>query len=123
MDWLYVGLGSAGGGMLRYWLGALMTARTGEAFWGILGINVSGSFALGLLLGWLGDGSARSPLVPLLGTGVLGGYTTFSTFSVQALQLLQQGRTGMAAFYVAASVVGGVAAAWAGYALGRALGA
>lgn len=121
MDYLYVGLGSAGGGMLRYWLGALMTARTGEAFWGILLINVTGSFALGLLLGWLGEAGAKSALIPLVGTGILGGYTTFSTFSVQALQLLQAGRTGMAIAYVGLSVLGGVGAAWAGWALGKAL--
>ncbi|MBS0657695.1 MAG: CrcB family protein [Verrucomicrobia bacterium] len=122
MEYLYVGLGSAAGGLLRFWLAALVTARTGEAIWGILLINVTGSFCLGLLFGLLGEAAPRSPLVPLLGTGVLGGYTTFSTFSYQALQLLQQDRGGTAAIYVGVSVLGGLAAAWAGYLAGRALG-
>lgn len=122
MEYLYVGLGSAAGGLLRFWLAALVTARTGEAIWGILLINVTGSFCLGLLFGLLGEAAPRSPLVPLLGTGVLGGYTTFSTFSCQALQLLQQDRGGTAAIYVGVSVLGGLAAAWAGYLAGRALG-
>lgn len=122
MEYLYVGVGSAAGGLLRFWLAALLTARTGEAVWGILLINVTGSFCLGLLFGVLGEAAPRSALVPLIGTGLLGGYTTFSTFSFQTLQLLQQGRAGTAATYVGLSVLGGLAAAWLGYLAGRALG-
>jgi len=122
MEYLYVGVGSAAGGLLRFWLAALLTARTGDAIWGILLINVTGSFCLGLLFGVLGEAAARSALIPLIGTGLLGGYTTFSTFSFQTLQLVQQGRGGTAATYVGISVVGGLAAAWLGYLAGRALG-
>jgi CrcB protein len=77
---------------------------------------------LGLLLAAL---FARYPdsrwLRPFLGTGVLGGYTTFSTFSVDVVQLADAGRTALAAGYVVVSVAGGVLAAAAGVRLGRAV--
>lgn len=75
-----------------------------------LGVNISGSFAMGLLAGWLarhGQGAEDARL--LLGVGVLGGFTTFSAFSLEAVQLFQRGEAGMAALYVVLSITGGIA--------------
>lgn len=88
-----------------------------------LAINLSGSFALGLLLRSLAlrgpDHGQRRALRLGLGTGVLGGYTTFSTFAVQGVSLAEQGHLLVAASYLALSVAGGFAAAWAGTALAK----
>ena len=83
-------------------------------------INVVGSFALGLLVTW---GAARwsYDIASALGVGFLGAFTTFSTFTVDAKLLTDDGRAGVALVYVAASVGIGLVAAFAGVALGRAI--
>jgi fluoride exporter len=83
-------------------------------------INLGGSFLLGLLVagGWFSRDVREG-----IGVGLLGGFTTFSTFSVQIVMESDAGETGTAALYLIASVIGGIAAAAAGYALGRRLGA
>jgi CrcB protein len=112
MTALLVGLAGAFGALARYGLG---TAVAGA--WTIVAINVAGSFALGLLVAseW---GSAQTRTA--LGAGFLGGFTTFSTFSVQVVRDVDAGDTGRALAYVAASVGLGITAAAAGFALGRA---
>jgi CrcB protein len=82
-------------------------------------VNVLGAFAIGVLFGARGG----HDLTLLLGLGFLGGFTTFSTFSAQIVLEVDGGRTGTAIAYLLASVIGGIAAAAAGYALGRALAA
>ena len=91
---LLVGLGSGLGGMLRYWLSGLVASRVGETFpWGTLAVNVLGSFLIGLIAGltdsqrWAGSPEVRQFLM----LGVLGGFTTYSSFSLQTLRLLQDG--------------------------------
>lgn len=90
-----------------------------------LTVNLTGAFALGLLLAWLAgrgpDAGVRRDARLLLGTGVLGGYTTYSSFAVQGARLLEVGALAEAAAYVGVSLVGGVLAALAGVALGDAL--
>ena len=85
-----VALGGAAGSVLRYWLGLLVVRVTGPGFpWGTLLINIVGSF----IIGWLATG-ARPDAVTLrllLMVGLCGGFTTFSSFSLQTLELLQQG--------------------------------
>lgn len=95
-----------------------VTLHTEALIWSTVGINIVGSFFLGLLVAehWF-DRDIREAL----GVGFLGGFTTFSTFSVQIVLELEAGEAGRAFAYLAASVVGGVAAAAAGYALGRRL--
>ena len=87
---LLVALGGAAGSVLRYWLGLLVARFTGPGFpWGTLLINIVGSF----IIGWLANG-ARPDAVTLrllLMVGFCGGFTTFSSFSLQTLELLQQG--------------------------------
>ena len=86
--------------------------------WSTVGINLAGSFLLGLLVAehWFGRDLREG-----LGVGFLGGFTTFSTFSVQVVLEVEGGRAGLALAYVLISVLGGIAAATAGYALGRSL--
>jgi len=105
---LLVALGGGMGAWLRFVAGkALGSAAFPLA---TLGVNVSGSLAMGLLAGWLarqGQGAEDARL--LLGAGVLGGFTTFSAFSLEAVQLFQRGEAGMAALYVVLSITGGIA--------------
>ncbi len=131
---LWVMLGSALGGLARYWLGVGVAAWTGPSFpWGTLLINVLGSFVIGLFAAALGE---RGMLSDALGRGGLflgvvdlrafvmvglcGGFTTFSSFSLQTLELLQAGRTGPALGYVAGSVLACLLATWGGWMLGQA---
>jgi len=89
--------------------------------WPTLAVNVSGAGALALLLVVLEERAvAASWPRPFLGVGVLGGYTTFSTFSTQTVLLVHAGRGSTAAAYVLLSVIGSFAAALAGVGLGRA---
>lgn len=105
------------GVLARYGISRL-TLHTEALAWATVGINVAGSFLLGLLVAehWFGRDVREA-----LGVGFLGGFTTFSTFSVQVVLEVEAGEAGRAAGYLAASVLGGIAAAAAGYALGRAL--
>jgi fluoride exporter len=80
--------------------------------WGTLAVNVSGSFALGLVAG------VAPPVLTVMGTAGLGAYTTFSSFARDAVALAEEGRTDLALAYVGSSCGLAVAAAWAGLALG-----
>jgi fluoride exporter len=124
IDWraiLAVAIGAALGGVLRYVVGQLFLQRFGPGFpYGTLFINVSGSFLIGIVAQLaLTRTFGMTPLVRLLlATGVLGGYTTFSTFSLDALTLLESGV--MPAFvYTAASVVFGFGGAALGVVVTR----
>jgi len=119
-----VGIGAALGGIVRLLISQLVIARAGASygFYATLCINVSGSFLIGLVVQTVQARAMISPLWrPFLVTGVLGGYTTFSTFSLEALSLATDGLALTSLFYVAASVVLGIAAAFGGIATGRAL--
>lgn len=112
---LLVGLGAAAGAVTRYLVDRGIQSRYGRAFpWGTWVVNVSGSFALGLLVGL----APSQPVLAVVGTGVLGGYTTFSTFMVETLRLAEDGSGWEALGNLAASLVAGVVAAGAGLALG-----
>ncbi|MFN3651789.1 MAG: fluoride efflux transporter CrcB [Armatimonadota bacterium] len=118
MTLLWIALGGAAGSVTRYLLGSWLTARVGAGFpWATLAINITGSFLLGLLYA-VGRERLPEPVRLGLGVGVLGGFTTFSTFSVELLQLLARGQSAQAAGYAAASLLFGVLAAAAGAALG-----
>lgn len=121
--YLMVALGGALGSIARFWLTGVMTALTGPRFpWGTLLINVGGSFVIGLVggltltpdrLGW--HPSVRIFLM----TGFCGGFTTFSAFSLQALELLQGGEIASSLAYVIASVVLCVACTYLGWYLAQ----
>jgi CrcB protein len=92
-----------------------LPTETGQFPWATFLINVTGSAVLGFLLVLLMEQFPRGHLArPVLGTGVLGGYTTFSTFTVDAVLLARAGRVDTAIFYVLASVVVGIGALWFG---------
>lgn len=120
---LIVGLGSFFGGGLRFLTAALIDRRAQGAFpLGILIVNVSGSFAIGFAASaFLRLGLGKDSAAPLfLSVGLLGGYTTFSTFSMQTLRLLEGGHIGLAFANVAGSALGCVAAAYVGMRIGQA---
>lgn len=112
MTLVLVAAGGLVGVLARYGLSVAF-----PSLWTIVAVNLAGSFVLGVLthvgVGWSHE------VRTALGVGVLGGFTTFSTFTVQAVLESDGGRPGRAAAYVAVSVVGGLAAAVAGYAAGR----
>jgi fluoride exporter len=123
--WYQVAVLSVGGVLgvnARYWLGVLINRWTGSQFpWATFTINVSGSFAIGLLsvllARWLPHPHARLLVV----VGFLGGYTTFSSFSFESLALWERGEWGLCIGYMAGSVVAGFAAVVLGTALAREL--
>lgn len=110
MTWLWIAAGGALGATARYGLAGWVHAFAPETFpWGTLVVNVVGSTALGVLLGWF-EGTAASPeLRQALAIGVLGAFTTFSTFAYEAVAMLRDGEWGAAGGYVAASVLLGLA--------------
>jgi fluoride exporter len=110
-------LGGAGA-VGRFALDGAVSARAGRGFpWGTLAVNLSGAFLLGLLTGVAlsGDG------LRLVGTGLLGAYTTFSTWALEAHRQAEDGRGRAALLNLGGSLVLGLAVAWAGRELGQAL--
>lgn len=121
--WIAVAVGGAMGSVARFWLTGAMTALTGPRFpWGTLVINIVGSFVIGLV-GGLTLTPARVGMHPdvriFLMTGVCGGFTTFSAFSLQTLELMQTGDVVPAFGYAIGSVVLCVIATYCGWLLGR----
>lgn len=121
--WVAVALGGAIGSVARFWMTGAMTALTGPRFpWGTLLINVLGSFVIGLVAG-ITLTAHRVGMHPdvriFLMTGVCGGFTTFSAFSLQTLELLQSGDVVPAFGYAVGSVVMCVVATYCGWLLGR----
>lgn len=106
--------GGAMGSLLRYQLGRFAGLMApGAAWpWGTFAANLIGGFAMGLLAGWLARGSAVSgePMRLLLGVGLMGGFTTFSSFSLETMLMIERGQIGMALAYALFSVIGAVAA-------------
>jgi len=116
---LAVALGAAVGAPLRYGVERLMVRVAGPALpWGTAIVNVVGSALLGLLLGRAAGGGASEWVVALVGTGFCGALTTFSGFSGQVLELTEGTPRWRGTAYAAVSVLLGLAAASAGYALG-----
>ena len=119
----WVALGSAIGGVARFWLANLIAERWPASLpWGTVIVNVTGSFAIGLLAAMTTAGG-RWQLdprwAPFLMSGICGGYTTFSAFSLQTLVLAQQQQHWHALANIVLSLVLCLAAVWLGYRLGR----
>jgi CrcB protein len=100
-----VALGGALGASARYLTGIAAMRLMGPGFpWGTLTVNVVGSFLMGVLVVFLAHKDATR-LAPLLMTGILGGFTTFSAFSLDTMAMVERGQTTLAGFYVVASVL------------------
>jgi fluoride exporter len=123
LTWLAVAVGGALGSLARFWMTGAVTALTGPRYpIGTLLINVLGSFVIGGVAG-VTLTPARMGLHPdlrvFLMVGICGGFTTFSAFSLQTLELMQNGDNTAAALYAAASVILCVLFTWFGWWLGR----
>lgn len=122
---LYVALGGAIGASGRYMLGHVLFKITGPGYpWGTLVVNVLGGLLMGLLVGWLAfKGSAMvggaANLRLFLGVGVLGGFTTFSAFSLEAIRMIETKAYGLAAGYISASIVLSILALFIGLIIAR----
>jgi CrcB protein len=105
---LWIGAGGFLGSIGRYWLGTLVQGSlgTGRFPWGTLAVNMIGCLAIGVLAPWLEDRTARAFWV----VGVLGGFTTFSAFGNETIDLVRGADPWLAGAYVGASVAGGIGA-------------
>jgi CrcB protein len=125
MAYLWVALGGAMGSVARYACSGLAVRWLGGGFpWGTLFVNVTGSFTIGVLAALVAAGS-RPALGPdaraFFIVGILGGFTTFSSFSLETLNLARSGALGAAAANAALSLVSCLAAVWVGFAAGALL--
>ena len=119
-----VALGGASGAVLRYHSGRLIGTLAGPNTvfpWGTFSINVVGSLLMGVLAGWLARHQASEAWRLLIGVGVLGGFTTFSAFSLESALLIERGLIGPAALYATGSVVAGIVGLFAGLTIARAV--
>jgi len=115
-----IALGGALGAPARYGVAHLIHTSPGGFPWATLWTNLSGSFALGVVLALLiGRFPPSRYLRSFVATGFLGAYTTYSTFAVETVLLVRDGHAGLALAYVAASLAGGLLLAWAGIWSGR----
>lgn len=118
-----VAAGGALGAVLRWGIGVWSMSRSSSGFpWHTMAINISGAFFIGLLMTFaMEKGAVSGDWRLFLGTGVLGGFTTFSTLSYESIALMQDGLWGQGLFNMFGSAVIGLFAAWLGLVAGRAL--
>jgi fluoride exporter len=122
VNWLLVIAGGMVGAPLRYLTERAVQARHDSVFpWGTFLVNVGGCLVLGMLTGAAAEGAASQRVQLLLGTGLCGALTTYSTFSYETLRLAEEGARLFAVANVVLSVVAGVGAAFAGAALAHAI--
>jgi CrcB protein len=125
-SYLWVGIGSAFGGMARFWVSGFVAERVGQRFpWGTIIINITGSLIIGILYALtLPEGrlnTSRIVVTQLLMVGICGGYTTFSSFSLQTLTLARDGQWLWAGGNILISVAACLIAVWLGFLLGQTL--
>jgi fluoride exporter len=120
---LLVGLGGFVGTLFRYWLSGLIAKRYGETFpLGTLAVNAIGCFIIGFLFYFFYDRSLTTPTArTVVLIGVIGGFTTFSSYGLQTFTLLRDGEVFLALVNVVASNVLGLALVWLGYVLAKAI--
>ncbi|MBS1744092.1 MAG: fluoride efflux transporter CrcB [Bacteroidetes bacterium] len=115
-NFLLAGLGGAIGTMMRY--AAYILFKSSSFPLGTLLINITGSFIIGLVFGLsLRNAAFENNWKVFLATGICGGFTTFSAFSMENVQMLQEGKYLLSGLYIVSSVVAGMFAAWLGYKL------
>jgi CrcB protein len=118
---LYVLIGGAAGAGLRYEVGRLTVRVVGPGLpWGTLAVNLAGGLLIGLLAAQMhGEGMTGRPLWLLLAVGLLGGFTTFSAFSLDLFLMIERGEAGLAFLYALVSTVGALALVFLGWWAGR----
>jgi CrcB protein len=122
MNWLLMIVGAMAGAPLRYLTDRAVQSRHDTVFpWGTFAVNVVGSAILGFVAGALTSGAAGPDTQLLLGTGLCGALTTYSTFSYESLRLAEQGARLLAAANITATVVAGLGAAFTGVALAQSI--
>lgn len=110
LNLIYVAFGGALGAVLRYLTGLGVVRLMGAGFpMGVIAVNIIGSFLMGVFVAMAAN-RGLTHLSPLVMTGFLGGFTTFSAFSLEAVTLFERGQTGAAMAYVLISVIGSIAA-------------
>ena len=121
MSYLVVFIGAGLGGSIRHGMNIWVARLMGTHFpYHTFVINIVGSLAMGLVAGWFAErGGAAGHTRLFLATGILGGFTTFSAFSLDSALLFERGQMGLAAFYIVASVALSIAGVFAGLALVR----
>ena len=118
-DYLLVAVGGGLGSIFRYAISSWSKSLTSFPF-GTLSINAIGSFLIGILMGIAAtDGKMQASWQLFLATGLCGGFTTFSAFSIETIQLFQEGRSTLAFMYILTSILFGLIMSWGGYALMR----
>jgi CrcB protein len=126
-SYFWIAIGSALGGMARYWCSGVAARLIGETFpWGTIIVNIAGSFIIGFFATLTGpDGRIFADTLTrqFVMIGFCGGYTTFSSFSLQTLALVQDGEWLLASANIALSVMACLLAVWAGYALAASINA
>jgi fluoride exporter len=123
-SYVWVAVGSMLGGVTRFWLSGVVARRYGESFpWGTIVINITGSFAIGLLWALTQPegrlGASRTFMTQICIVGMCGGYTTFSSFSLQTLNLLREKQWLWAGGNVLISLAACMLAVWLGFILGQ----
>lgn len=122
MNYLLVLVGGAAGSLGRYLVGKLTLDWFGPGYpWGTLAVNLIGGFFMGVLAGVLARMGGSENARVFFGVGILGGFTTFSAFSLDAVTMIERGHWGMALGYALVSVTGSVLALFAGLYLVRAM--
>ncbi len=119
--YVLVFIGGGIGAVMRYWLSAFVPRHVESVFpYGILLVNVIGCFLIGVLMSWSEERFVIDPAIRIfLAIGILGGFTTFSTFSYETIALLRDAEYLLAGSYVAGSVIFGLSATYVGAVLGK----
>lgn len=123
MNVLLVAIGAAVGGVARYLIGGWLASLLGPDFpWGTVFVNVTGSFVIGVVLILVQGGALPAGARPFVAVGILGGYTTFSTYSYETLELIADGNYRVAVINVFVQLVLGLIGVYLGVVLGRLIG-
>lgn len=123
MNVLLVAIGAAIGGVARYLIGGWLASLLGPDFpWGTVFVNVTGSFVIGVVLVLVQGGALPAGARPFVAVGILGGYTTFSTYSYETLELMTDGNYRVAVINVFVQLVLGLIGVYLGVVLGRLIG-
>ena len=121
MTTLWVGLGGAVGSIARYHVGRFAQARASSFPWGTLAVNVLGCFVISVLAQLALRGRIDETMRVGIGIGLVGGFTTYSTFNQETITFIEGGQWGRAGLYLAVTLVGGLVLGAAGWLVGRAV--